>query len=69
MTQDELRQQYYDMLKESQTELEKLVHNNPLLGVTDRLLAMNINIMIASECYKLSKEVHTYDTGTQAQER
>jgi hypothetical protein len=61
MTQDELRQQYYDMLKDSQIELEKLIHNNPLLGVTDRLLAMNINIMITSECYKLSKEVKQDD--------
>lgn len=59
MTQDELRQEYYDMLKKSQTELEKLVHNNPLLSVTDKLLAMNINIMITSECYKLSKEEST----------
>ena len=58
MTQDELRQQYFDMLKESQTELEKLVHNNPIMSITDKLLAMNINIMITSECYKLTKEVN-----------
>lgn len=57
MTQDELRQQYYDMIKQSQTELEKLVQS-PLLGITDRLLAMDINIMISSECYKLSKEAN-----------
>lgn len=61
MTQAELRQEYYDMLRASQTELEKLVHNNPLLSLTDRLLAMNINIMITSECYKLSKEVEQND--------
>ena len=61
MTRDELRQQYFDMLKDSQTELEKLVNNNPIMSLTDRLLAMNINIMITSECYKLSKEVKQND--------
>ena len=64
MTQDELRQQYFDMLKESQAELEKLVRNNPILSLTDRLLAMDINIMITSECYKLSKEVDANGTET-----